>query len=308
MLLSTSTNICAFLPDGRRNPLETCIDMCARRGYQLLDINFCEGMNPGSLMRTDAWEAFVARLKKAGDAAGVRFNQSHLPYYDVFASQDPDYRTTMERLIRRSIIASGMLGVPWAVTHPCTVYEAGPDMSVSLQRNLDYYGPHVALARQHGLGIALENEFEYKARPWQRIFGSAPAELAALIDAFGDPAHVGACYDFGHGNLTGGHHRQNLAILGSRLRATHVNDNRGTADEHLMPFFGTTDWRDAMHSLRDIGYAGELTYEIQEFGRYLPNDLKHLVIDQSLAIGRVLTGYFEEATAPPPENAKEDIS
>ena len=50
-----------------------------------------------------------------------------------------------------------------------------------------------------------------------------------------------------------------------------------------------------MAGLADIGYRGDLTYEIQEFGRYFPNEHKHLVVEYSLQVGRVLVGLFEQA-------------
>ena len=205
----------------------------------------------------------------------------------------------LEELIRRSIIASAELGVEWTVTHPGTVYSAGPDVSVSKEKNLEYYSRHVATARENGIGICLENDFEYRPRqPMQRIYCASIYELVDLVDAFGDPEHVGVCYDFGHANL-GGHdfHRQNLNIIGSRLHAIHVQDNHGVADEHLMPFHGNIDWAEAMAGLADIGYDGDLTYEIQEFGRYLPNDQKHLVVEYSIKIGKVLLDLYEKAKA-----------
>lgn len=254
-------------------------------------------MNPTSQFRGDDWEAQVHGIAAFGEACGVRFTQSHLPYYDVFANNPPEKVALMEELIRRAIIASGMLGVKWTVTHPCTFYAAGYDMRVSLEKNLDYYAAHVETARAAGIGIALENDFEYKARPYQRIFCAAIDELIQLADAFHDTKHVGICYDFGHANLTGGFHRQNLNRIGNRLRAVHVQDNHGTADEHLMPFFGNTDWKEAMAGLADISFEGELTYEIQNFGQYLPNELKPLVLAQSIEIGRALIGYYEDAKA-----------
>lgn len=295
MEISTSTNICAFQPGRERNPFDFCIETCARAGYRVLDINFCEAMNPRSRMRDDDWEDYVRHIAALGERFNVVFRQSHLPYYDVFAERDADKIRTMEELIRRSIIASAMLGVEWTVTHPGTVYGAGPDTTVSLERNLEYYAKHVATARANGIGIALENDFEYRSAPYQRIFCASPHELVELVDGFADPEHVGVCYDFGHGNLAGGFHRQNLNIIGPRLRAIHVQDNHGMADEHLMPFHGNIDWAEAMAGLADIGYRGDLTYEIQEFGRYLPNEHKHLVVEYSLQVGRVLVDLFEQA-------------
>lgn len=292
--LSTSTNICAFAPEGKRNNIPWCVEACARAGYQVLDVNLCEGMNPDSLLCGDEWEGYVKKIARLGRDAGVVFTQTHLPYYDLFGPIEAGRKAWMEELITRSIIASGILGVRWAVTHPGTVYEAKGDMAVSLKRNLDYFESHVRLARQVGIGIALENDFEYKAPPFQRIFCAEVGALCDLADAFSDPEHVGICYDFGHAHLTGGFHRENLNRIGKRLKATHVADNHGKADEHLMPFYGTIDWAQAMAGLRDIAYTGELTYEIQEFGRYLPNRLKPLVIQHSLVIGKELQELYEK--------------
>ena len=293
--LSTSTNICAFAPAGKRNGIPWCVDACARAGNRVLDVNLCEAMNPDSPLCGDEWEDYVRRIARMGRDAGVVFNQTHLPYYDLFRPMDKERKQMMEALIRRSIIASGILGVRWAVTHPGTVYEAGADMAVSHERNLAYFAPHVALARQAGIGIALENDFEYKVPPYQRIFCAEVGELCKLVDAFAEPERVGICYDFGHAHLTGGFHRRNLGRIGKRLKATHVADNHGKADEHLMPFYGTIDWAQAMAGLHDIGFTGEITYEIQEFGRNLPNALKPLMIEHSLAIGKELQKLYERA-------------
>lgn len=292
MEISTSTNLVAFRPGRERNPMAYCIAQCAKGGYQVLDINFCEAMNPHSRMRDDDWEDYVRELGELGRQWGVTFRQSHLPYYDLFREPEPD--AVMEELISRSIIGSAMLGVRWAVTHPGTVYEAGQDMAVSRQRNLAYFEKHLKTARENGIGICLENDFEYHpGQPKQRIYCAAIAELVDLVDSFSDPEHVGICYDFGHANLCGsGFHRQNLNRIGKRLRAVHVQDNHGTLDEHLLPFHGNIDWEACMAGLADIGYTGDLTFEAQEFGRYLPNDRKHLVVEYSRKIGEILVDMF----------------
>ncbi len=298
MLLSTSTNICAFQRGRQRLPVEFSIDVCAAAGYRVLDINWCMAMNPDSPLRGADWQAYVRHIGEYAGEKGIRFTQSHLPYYDMFGEKDRAKAAQMEELIRRSIIASGMLGVRWAVTHPGTVREAGQDMDVCRQRNLEYFSPHVEEAKRAGVGIALENDFEYQpGMPPGRVYCASVYELADLCDAFGDEDHVGACYDFGHANLTGGRHRENLRVLGRRLKAVHVADNHGFADEHLMPFYGAIDWEDAMAGLADIDYQGELTYEIQEFGRYLPKELKYLAVEQSIVIGQKLLAYYERAKA-----------
>lgn len=292
MDISTSTNICAFAPHGGHNDIPFCVRTCAEGGYRVLDINFCEAMNPSSRMRGSGWESYVDEIGNLAASLGVEFRQSHLPYYDIFGCNDSSKAELMEELIRRSIKASGTLGVRWAVTHPGTVYEAGPDMDVSLRKNREYYMPHVEEAADAGTGIALENDFEYRSRPYQHIFCSNPHELASLVDSFGDPVHVGACYDFGHANLVGGFFRKDLEILGSRLRAVHIADNHGERDEHLLPFSGSIDWGEAMTALRDSGYSGDLTFEVQEFSRFYPTEYKLTAVEHSIDIGKILLELF----------------
>jgi len=291
MRLSTSTNIAAFLPEAaHKNSFDFCIELCARAGYKVLDLNLCEAMNPASRMRGDAWQDYVKDITELGRRWGVEFAQSHLPYYDIFAQNDSSKVKLMEELIRRCIIASGELGVKWAVAHPGTFYDAGPDTAASLEKNLEYYSVHLETARKAGVGLALENEFEYKGAN-QKIFAVNINELCELADAFNDPL-IGVCYDFGHANLSGGLHRQNLKIIGSRLKATHVHDNNFTHDDHLLPFFGKTNWPDAMAALAEIGYDGDLTFEIQEFARYMPNELKHLAVELSVKTGNYLIELY----------------
>jgi len=83
--------------------------------------------------------------------------------------------------------------------------------------------------------------------------------------------------------------------LGKRLKAIHVQDNKGLADDHLLPFHGTIDWKDAMSALADIGYEGDLTFEIQEWGRFYPKELKCLMAEFAAKVGNVLISYFDEA-------------
>ena len=294
MEISTSTNICAFQRGRERLPVEFSIETCAKAGYRVLDMNFCICMNPDSPMRTDQWKEYVQSIGELAASYGIRFNQSHLPYYDVDKEKGSEKAEIMETLITRSIIGSSMLGAKWAVTHPFTVYDAAQNMRMSREANLHYYSKHLETAEKYGIGIALENDFEYnRHQPMQRIYCASAYELIDLCDAFHNPDHVGICYDFGHGNLTGGFHRQNLHAIGSRLKAVHIQDNHGETDEHLMPFYGSIDWQDAMAGLADIDFQGDLTFEIQEWGRYLPRDLKYIAAEQSLVVGRKLVSWYE---------------
>jgi len=60
-------------------------------------------------------------------------------------------------------------------------------------------------------------------------------------------------------------HRQDPAryirILGKRIRALHIHDNAGFADQHKAPYTGTFNWKAFCTALREIGYDGDLSFE-----------------------------------------------
>ncbi len=50
-----------------------------------------------------------------------------------------------------------------------------------------------------------------------------------------------------------------------------------------------------METLAAIHYEGDLTYEIQQWARYYPNELKPLAIKHALAIENILADWFRNA-------------
>jgi sugar phosphate isomerase/epimerase len=73
---------------------------------------------------------------------------------------------------------------------------------------------------------------------------------------------MGICWDFGHANISGVPQSEGLAYVGKRLKVIHVNDNGGIEDEHILPFTGNVDWRDAMHGLALAEYEGLFNFEL----------------------------------------------
>ena len=90
---------------------------------------------------------------------------------------------------------------------------------------------------------------------------SGAAALSALIEEMLEEFDIGACLDYGHGHLSGDL-GDAIETLSGHILTTHVHDNRGQQDEHLMPFAGTIDWEGAMMSTQKVGYDGVLMFEL----------------------------------------------
>ena len=72
---------------------------------------------------------------------------------------------------------------------------------------------------------------------------------------------VGICMDFGHAFLMGDL-VDSIETASGHLITTHIHDNGGTRDDHLVPFDGAIDWPGALTAAQKIGYDGTLLLEL----------------------------------------------
>jgi len=57
-----------------------------------------------------------------------------------------------------------------------------------------------------------------------------------------------------------------VETVAEHLIATHVHDNHGRDDEHLIPYLGTIDWSLALVTMQKIGYDGTYMMELAGTG------------------------------------------
>jgi len=77
--------------------------------------------------------------------------------------------------------------------------------------------------------------------------------------------NIGICLDFGHAHMDGDI-LDAIETVSGHLATTHVHDNRGRTDDHLVPFDGTIDWPAALTAVQKVGYDGTLLFEIVAHG------------------------------------------
>ena len=281
MNLGTSINMFAYRR-GEKKPrsfVDQLRDTC-RVGFRTLDIDFYEAAHHGMMeddLNCDDWEANIEAVGNEAAKLGASFTQSHAPFNQklfLYGKQpNAEYLEKFDMLMRRAIVASGRLGVKWVTVHPLTdTVHAEYDVQVDLATNLEFYKPYLELAKGCGVGLAIENmaKADHVIR---RVYCASPEELIDLIDAFGDPS-VGACWDFGHAKMMLNDQPRQLRALGKRLKATHVQDNNGKRDAHLVPFVGgNIRWEEIMPCLKEIGYEGDFMLEAHHFARQMPEAL-----------------------------------
>jgi len=215
------------------------------------------------------WEDWVKRNKEVADSLGIEWYQGHAHFFE-WNGLTPEQREWNDELVRRSIVGAGIMGVKWLVIHPGNVKdETWYSYRKSFAANLETFKKYAEIAAKHNVGIAIENMIE---RSVNRRYCSSTEELIELVDTLNDPI-FGICWDTGHANLGKVDQPSALRKIGSRLKALHIDDNRGEVDDHLAPYFGNIAWEPILEALADIDFDGCFTFEIHNFTNGLPDGL-----------------------------------
>jgi sugar phosphate isomerase/epimerase len=212
-------------------------------------------------------DAAVVELRRWLDETGLMLNSVHAPITDVFGGPGP--RTTYsnavaandrrEAAVRETEAALGIARtIPFGVMvlhlgTPANMKNTDDNHRAAAIRSLDAI---CRLAQPLGVRVAVE------VIP-NRL--SDPASLVAMLDDELDVNHPGICLDFGHAHLLGDV-GDAVETVAEHIIATHVHDNHGRDDEHLVPYRGSIDWDQALVTMQKIGYEGTYLMELAGTG------------------------------------------
>lgn len=90
---------------------------------------------------------------------------------------------------------------------------------------------------------------------------STPTSLVELLESDLDADDLGICMDVGHARLMGDVVDAIEACSG-HLLTTHLHDNRGRGDDHLVPGQGVVDWDATLLAFQKVGYDGAWMFEL----------------------------------------------
>lgn len=94
---------------------------------------------------------------------------------------------------------------------------------------------------------------------------SDAASLVSMLERDLDFPRTGVCLDFGHAFLMGDV-VDTIETVAEHLITTHVHDNKGKQDEHLVPFDGRINWNMALMAMQKVGYDGTYLMELANTG------------------------------------------
>jgi sugar phosphate isomerase/epimerase len=212
--------------------------------------------------------AAIADLQQWLAEAGLELHGVHAPIFESFAnnqwgppltlaSADPEMRARAVDEARRALQIARRIPFGVLVAHlgiPRSQQPApGDNNRDAARRSIEELQ---AAAEPLGVRIALElipNDL------------SRAGSLVHFIDNVLEGAPVGICLDFGHAHMEGDV-VDVIETVSEHLITTHVHDNGGRTDDHLVPFDGTIDWPSALTAIQKVGYDGPLLLELAAHG------------------------------------------
>jgi sugar phosphate isomerase/epimerase len=211
--------------------------------------------------------AAIDRLAQWLRETGLTLHSIHAPIMDVFsapgakpapstifstAAGTHDKREAAVREIAVALEMSKRLPFAVAVMHlgtPTTLRNADDNHRAAAARSLEEV---CRIAQPLGVKVAAE------VIP-NRL--SDAVTLSALIESELEPGEAGICLDFGHAHIMGDV-ADAVETVAEHIITTHVHDNHGREDEHLVPYLGSIDWDLALVTMQKIGYDGVYMMEL----------------------------------------------
>ena len=229
-------------------------------GFRYADMNFGSGYADRAGVFSDGYEAYLEEIALASERFGISLIQGHSPMGSPLADDSGQFlRDTI-----RCIDACGAWGIPNLVVH--SGYASGLSKKETLAQNREFFLPLLEVAERYGVNILVEN-FNKMHKPNVYWIDNAP-DLLEMIETVNHPLFH-AVWDVGHANMQEMPQDEALRLLGSHVRALHIQDNLGEKDSHLAPFLGSLNLDAVMNGLLDIGYDGYFTFEVGGF--FLPS-------------------------------------
>lgn len=270
---------------------EEAMRLIGEAGFDCVDYSFFDA--PAAL--DGNYAAYARHMRGVMEQAGLVCNQTHAPFRFRYGDgMTPEEPTFCE--ILRAMEAASILGAKYIVVHSVL-----PPAEVDLtDYNLCFFKSLEPYCAQFGIQVGFENIFDYD--PQKRCMGrfGTPERVKGFLAALQSPWFV-ACLDTGHAAIGGTKPEDFVRGLDAQtLRLLHVQDTDFIDDRHQLPYMGFHDWSAFTLALAEIGYTGDLTFEIPGYLRRMDKELVPAALAFAAATGWHLIAKIEQARAEAP--------
>ena len=195
-----------------------------------------------------ALDVDVAKLQPLLDSYGMSVT-GHTDPCLPYAYPIQSIREACLKELERCAGIFSALGASIMNIHPC--YFCPPAMKKNLvDLNIEALKPIVEMAASYELTVVFEN---FRA-PFDRV--------AVIETILAEVPELRAHLDFGHANIGRDSHEVFCHQLGKSIKHVHFSDNRSSDDHHMPLGVGNINWKNAISSLKSIGYDETITLEV----------------------------------------------
>ena len=254
----------------------------AEFGFDAIDFTLWDVKSPVYTLGEDEAKKFLENERKLIEEAGIFVSQVHAP---GGVPTDADVENRMVEM-KKSIWAAHHLGCKNWVAHPLMTYSyfdrGTEDAKKTFDVNVSFYRELSDYAKDFGVTICIEN------LPCKDYSISKPEETLNLIKAIGKD-NVKMCLDTGHVTVWRDLNlRDEVLKLGDIIKVLHVHDNELFVDGHLFPYYGQTNWKEFVDTLKEINYEGVFSMEIPINENYPDDAFEYLAKALSIITKKVI--------------------
>ena len=170
----------------------------------------------------------------------------HAPTFELnVASVNPGAQAEAVRQYQEAVRIAAEIDATRLVVHEGHMSYWKLDRQAARRAAVDGLGKMVALAKQEGVTIALENTNFGKFamyETWQ--------EWIKIATDLNDPT-LRLTLDTGHAQIAGWDIAAVIRANTARIAQIHISDNKGAADDHLLPGDGVVNWQAIARAVRE---------------------------------------------------------
>ena len=218
-------------------------------------------------------DAAIAELGRWLRETGLTLNSIHAPITDVFGGHGPrtTYSTAVSANDRRAAAireTEAALGIARTIPFDVMVLHLGTPTGMNGTNGMNNTDDNQRAAAIRSLEEICRLAEPLGVRVAVEVIPnrlSDPASLVRMLDDDLEGTRTGICLDFGHAHLMG-EVADAVETVAEHIIATHIHDNHGREDEHLVPYQGSIPWDQALVTMQKIGYEGTYLMELAGTG------------------------------------------
>ncbi len=248
---------------------EKSLELIKKSGFDTVDFNLESYMLSDEVYggSEDAFVSHFTAIKEKAADLELEIAQTH-GRCSTYAPNNESHNKWVKDISEKDLRATAILGAPSCVIHSINCSAWGKiDPEVLHAESKKMYDDLIPFAEKNKVNISLET-FGAAILRGSRICDlfSYPSEITRQYESM-DTEYKTICLDSGHTHEVGSFWvppvEDMIRALGNKISLTHLHDNMGVRDDHLLPGMGNINWPAVFDAFEEVGYKGTYNFELR---------------------------------------------